>query len=99
MLKTFSSLASCLDFNAFPKRDSAGDAFRSRFRIGIVPGSVSILLAINYQVVILRDALPWATRFVATRLDKILTDILYREVVISFHDLGSTGFCDYFSVP
>jgi hypothetical protein len=101
-LQTFfsaSPLALRLDFYAFPKGNAAGDVFRSRFRIGVVPSGIPTLFAVNDHGVILRDALPWTSRFMTARLEKILSDIFYWEVVISFDDFGPTGFRDYFSVP
>jgi len=53
---------SSFDFDAFPEGDHPFDVIRSLFWRGVKPSSVWILLAVDYQIVIVTFAFPGTVR-------------------------------------
>src|SRR5579872_2001355 len=74
------------DLDATPEGDAVLDLGRRRLRLGIIPGGVLVLGAVDDDAVIMRRALPWAFAGRGARPQHRRIDRACREVVIAFDD-------------
>ncbi len=82
-----------------PEGNAILDLGSGRFWIGIVPGGVAVYLAVNYDIVVTRLALPGTDRMAGARLQIFVVDRIAREIVIAFNDNRVVAFRDYCIAP
>ena len=93
------STASRLDPHALPKRYAILNLRGCRFRLRVIPRGVVVLHAIDFHVVIVRDALPRTLRSMVARLQKFLFHGLCGKVLVPFHNHARLAFRDNFATP
>src|SRR5580693_4661255 len=76
------------DANTFPERDSALDFRGSRLGFRVIPGGVFVFHSIDFDMVVVGCAFPWANGCVHARLQDIFGDGVGRKILISLDDHG-----------
>jgi hypothetical protein len=82
-----------LDSHSSPERDVVFDLFSRRFGIGVVPRRTGILLAIDLDVVVTGQTLPWTSSVMIVGLEELLPNCIWREILITFYFDGSIALC------
>ena len=72
---------------------------RRRFRIGVIPGRIRVLLTIYQNRVIPRHTLPWAVGTGGTGPQKRPVYSLFREIYVSLYRLDFIALRDRLSIP
>ena len=88
-----------LHFHATPKGHVPLDLAGRRLGVGIVPGRIWIVLAVNEQAHITRLALPWACRGCGAGAKILALEAGFREIDVPFHSLSYITFGNYLAVP
>src|SRR6266852_9138365 len=72
-------------FDALPEGDAVPDFGRGGFGVRIIPGGVFVLHAVDFQMVVMRGALPGAHAGVLARLQELALHGLGGKILIPFH--------------
>jgi hypothetical protein len=90
---------STFDANALPKRDAVLEFGSGRLRLGIIPGGVVVLHAVDRDVVVMGSAFPGANRGVIAGLQDFFFHRFGWEILVALdHDRG-VALRDDFSAP
>jgi hypothetical protein len=82
-----------------PESNSTGNVLCCRLRIRIESGGIPILFAVHDYVGIAGRILPSARLMMIAGHEEFAPDMLQREIVIPFDNLGPIGLGDYLSIP
>ena len=74
-----------LHLYSLPERHIPVDLLRCRFNLGIEPGCVMVDLAVYFDVIIARRALPWTHSVGCARLEMFGFDRVRRKILVTFH--------------
>ena len=76
---------SCFYLDAFPESDVVLDFGGSGFGVRIIPGGVFVFHAVDFQMVVVRGALPGAYAGVLAGLEEFPLHSVTRKILVSFH--------------
>src|SRR4029077_1479819 len=88
-----------LNADAFPKGPTVLDFGVRGLWLLIVPRGVFVFHAIDFDMVIMRGALPRAFGGVRARLEEVLFHGVSWEILVSFDDDGAVAVRNHFSCP
>src|SRR4029077_14727589 len=95
----FFFMESGLDAHSLPEGDAILDFGGGGFGVRIIPGGVFVFHAIDFEMVVVRGALPGAFASVRARPEEFLLHRFGGEILVPFDDDGAIAVRDDFSCP
>jgi len=90
---------SLLDLDSLPEGYVSSDVGSSRLGCRVVPGSISVGLAVDHKRVVASNTLPATSSVRLTLYEEVLVDVSRREIVVPLHHLTRVTLSNHCTVP